>query len=126
MVISLFWLGWTSWISVSPAAPALGGLFFGVGFQLVFMSMLNYITDVFREMSASAHAGASCLRSIGAITVPLAACPMYVRLGVHWAPSLLGFLSLIMGIIPFLFIRYGELLARKSKFAHTLYSSPSP
>ncbi|EHA26133.1 hypothetical protein ASPNIDRAFT_140511, partial [Aspergillus niger ATCC 1015] len=114
MIVSLFWLGWASWKSISPLLPAFGGIFFGVGFQLVFMSMLNYITDVFRQMSASAHAGASCLRSIGAILVPLAAGPMYDTLGVHWAPSLLGFLVLIMGIIPFLFIRYGELLAKKS------------
>ncbi|KAH7153601.1 major facilitator superfamily domain-containing protein [Dactylonectria macrodidyma] len=121
MVISLFWLGWTSQNSISPAVPASGGLFFGVGFGLLFMSMLNYITDIFRQSSASAHAAASFTRSIGAVVVPLAAGPMYARLGIHWAPSVLGFIALAMGIIPFVFIFYGETLARKSKIARDLY-----
>ncbi|KAF7554147.1 hypothetical protein G7Z17_g3125 [Cylindrodendrum hubeiense] len=118
LVISLFWLGWTVWDSVSPVVPAFGGLFFGIGFQLLFISMLNFITDVFRQHSASAHAGASCLRSIGAILVPLAADSMYRDLGIHWAPSVLGFISLAMGVIPFVFIRYGETLTRRSQYAH--------
>ncbi|KAG6358674.1 hypothetical protein INS49_012192 [Diaporthe citri] len=73
MVISLFWLGWTVWPSVSPIVPMLSGIFFGCGFQLLFMGMINYLTDVFRQYSASAHAAASMTRSIGAITLPLAA-----------------------------------------------------
>ncbi|KAM5347498.1 hypothetical protein ACJ41O_010503 [Fusarium nematophilum] len=95
MVISLMWLGWTSWESVSPAVPACGGMFFGLGFGLLFMSMLNYITDIFR--------------------------PMYARLGIHWAPSVLGFIALAMGVIPFVFMFYGEDLARRSKFARNVY-----
>jgi hypothetical protein len=48
--------------------------------------------------------------------VPLAATPMYTRLGVAWASSLLGFLSLVMCIIPFIFFKYGEVIRSKSKF----------
>lgn len=121
MVISLFWLGWTSWDSVSPEVPALGGFFFTLGFQLVFMGMSNYITDVFRQYSASAQAAASMTRSLGAVLLPLAAGPMYIQLGIHWAPSLLGFVALVMGVIPFVFIRFGESLARKSKYARDVY-----
>lgn len=121
MVISLFWLGWTVWDNVSPVLPAFGGFFFGIGFQLLFMGMSNYITDVFRDLSASAQAAASATRSIAAILLPLAAGSMYSELGIHWAPSLLGFVALAMGVIPFVFIRYGETLARKSKSARAVY-----
>lgn len=114
MTVSLFWLGWSSWESASPAIPAFAGVFFGIGFQILFMAMLNYITDFFLQFAASAHAGASCLRSIFAVLVPLAAGPMYDRLGFHWAPSLLGFLTLLLGLIPFFFIRYNDLLSRKT------------
>ncbi|WAO91117.1 MFS domain-containing protein [Fusarium falciforme] len=117
LVIALFCFGWTSKPSISPYVPAIGGFFSGAGFLLIFMSILNYITDVFREASASAHAGAGCMRSLGAIVIPLAAGPMYDRLGVHWAQSLLGFLSLVMGAIPFFFMKYGERLMQKSKAA---------
>ncbi|CAM1505626.1 Fc.00g112630.m01.CDS01 [Cosmosporella sp. VM-42] len=122
MVISLFWLGWTSYASISPIVPMLGGIFFGLGFQLLFMGMINYLTDVFRQNSASAHAAASTTRSIGAICLPLAADAMYGRLGIHWAPSLLGFLALVMGVIPFVFIKYGDRLARNSKAAREAFA----
>ena len=41
---------------------------------------------------------------------------MYGTLGIHWACSLLGFLSLGMAIIPFAFIKYGDRLKAGSKF----------
>lgn len=112
MVISLFWLGWTPNHKITPVLPALHGIFFGCGFQLLFMGMINYLTDVFRDQSASASGAAACTRSIGAIVVPLAASPMYTKLGIHWAPSVLGFIALAMGGIPFLFIRFGHKLVR--------------
>lgn len=121
MVISLFWLGWTVWPTISPIIPMLGGVFFPVGMQLLFMGMINYLTDVFRQSSASAHAAASWTRSTGAILLPLVAQPMYRHLGVHWAPSVLGFLALAMGVIPFVFLRYGERLARSSRAAREAY-----
>lgn len=122
MVISLFWLGWTVWPSTSPIVPMLSGIFFGCGFQLLFMGMINYLTDVFRQHCASAHAAASMTRSIGAITLPLAANSMYTNLGVHWAPSVLGFIALVMGVIPFVFIRYGDRLARSSRTAREAFA----
>ncbi|KAK7425352.1 hypothetical protein QQZ08_008138 [Neonectria magnoliae] len=122
MVIALFWLGWTVWESVPPVVPMLGaGFFFCLGLQLLFMGMINYLTDIFRQSSASAHAAASWTRSTGAILLPLAAEPMYRNLGLHWAPSVLGFLALAMGVIPFVFIRYGDRLARSSKTARAAY-----
>lgn len=84
------------------------------------MSIINYLTDVYREASASAHAGAGCMRSLGAIVIPLAAGPMYDRLGVHWGQSLLGFISLVMGAIPFFFLKYGDRLTQKSKAARAM------
>lgn len=123
MVVSLFWLGWTPWEFVSPVLPSISGFFFGLGFQLLFMGMGNYLTDVFRQYSASAHAAASMTRSIGAILLPLAADPMYRQLGIHWAPSLLAFVALAMGVIPFVFLRYGEALAQRSKIAREVYGT---
>lgn len=118
MVIALFWLGWTVSHRISPIVPAMSGFLFYLGFQLVFMGMGNYLTDVFRQHSASANAAAGMTRSIGAVLLPLAAGPMYGSLGIHWAPSLLGFLALLMGLIPFVFIKYGDVLQRKSRAAN--------
>lgn len=122
MVISLFWLGWTCFESIPAAVPMASGFLFTLGFQLLFMGMVNYLTDVFRQNSASAHAAAGTTRSIGAICLPLAADAMYGRLGIHWAPSVLGFLAMAMGVIPFIFIKYGDRLARNSKAAREAFA----
>ena len=119
-VISLFWLGWTSSSHIHWAVPMLAGLPFGIGFMLIFMALLNYITDAYEIFAASAMAATSCCRSVFGALLPLAATPMYDKLGVAWASTLLGFLSLAMSIIPFAFIRYGDRIRANSKFCQEL------
>jgi len=45
---------------------------------------------------------------------------MFDRLGVPWACSLLGFVSLVLGLVPFAFIRFGEQIRANSKFCQQL------
>ncbi|KAI8654744.1 MFS domain-containing protein [Fusarium keratoplasticum] len=125
IVISLFWLGWTAYPSIHPAVPAVSGLFFGAGYLIIFIALLNYITDAYRQFSASAQASASTLRSITAVCLPLAAPQMYHKLGVQWACSLLAFVTLGLALIPFVFIRYGEALRKRSPFCQKLAQAPS-
>ncbi|KAI1372252.1 major facilitator superfamily transporter [Hypoxylon crocopeplum] len=119
-VISLFWLGWTAQPGVSFVAPMLAGIPFGAGFMLIFMALLNYITDAYEIFAASANAAASSCRSIFAVVLPLATTPMFARLGISGACSLLGGLSLLMCVIPFIFIWKGEEIRARSKFCIAL------
>ena len=98
----------------------LAGIPFGIGFMLIFMAFLNYLTDAYEIFAASAMAAASTCRSLFGALLPLAATPMYDKLGVAWASSLLGFLSLGMAIIPFAFIKYGNKIRANSKFCQQL------
>ena len=84
------------------------------------MAMINYLTDAYGTYSASAQGIASTTRSIFGALLPLGAEPMYRNLGVHWASSLLAFLSLAMAIIPFAFIKYGERIRANSLFCQYL------
>lgn len=120
MVISLFWLGWTSRASVHWIVPMLSGVLFGMGFLLIFMAMLNYLTDAYETFAASAQGIASTARSIFGALLPLAAKRMYTVLGIAWASSLLAFVSLGMAGIPFVFIVYGERIREGSKFCTEL------
>ena len=43
-------------------------------------------------------------------------CIVYDRLGIAWATSLLGFLSLAMLPIPWILFKYGSQIRKKSKF----------
>lgn len=119
-VISLFWLGWSASPHVHWIVPMLAGVPFGMGFVLIFMALLNYVTDAYEVYAASGMAATSCCRSVFGAVLPLAAAPMYKSLGVSWASSLLGFLSLAMSIIPFAFIKYGNRIRENSKFCQEL------
>ena len=112
MTIALFWLAWTVYPSTSPFLPMAGGFFFGLGFQLLVMAMLNLVTDLYKEYSASAHAASGTMRSFGAAFLPLSTQPMYTNLGRHWPLSILGFFALAMGAIPFIFIYYWPKLTK--------------
>lgn len=115
-VISLFWLGWTSRPDIPFVVPMLAGIPFGMGFVLIFMALLNYLTDAYEIFAASAMAAASCSRSIAAAVLPFATTPMYQKLGVPWATSLLAFFSLFMCVVPFGFLWKGDKLREGSKF----------
>ncbi|KAL8841268.1 MAG: hypothetical protein Q9176_003361 [Flavoplaca citrina] len=119
-VISLFWLGWTANSNIHWIVPILSGIPFGIGFMLIFMALLNYVTDAYEIFAASAMAATSACRSIFGAILPIAARPMYQDLGIPWASSLLGFLSLAMCIIPFAFIKYGDRIRANSKFCQEL------
>lgn len=122
--ISIFWLAWTARPSIHWMAPVMAGLPFGVGFLLIFMALLNYLADAYTTFAASALGAASFSRSILGALLPLAADAMYAKLGIAWATSLLGFLSLPMLAIPFAFIRYGDQLRERSKFSQSLRKTP--
>lgn len=100
--------------------PILAGIPFGIGFMLIFIALLNYIADAYLIFAASAMAATSACRSIFGAVLPLAARPMYRELGIAWASSLLGFLSLGMCIVPFTFIKYGDRIRANSKFCNEL------
>lgn len=115
-VLALFWLGWSSSADIHWIVPMLAGIPFGMGFFLIFVALINYLVDAYHEYAASAMAAASCCRSIFGAVLPLAAAPMFKKLGIAWGCSLLGFLSILMTLIPFVFIRYGNLIRSRSKF----------
>ncbi|KAM7204780.1 Major facilitator superfamily domain containing protein [Rhypophila sp. PSN 637] len=119
-VISLFWLGWTSREDVHMFIPLLAGIPFGLGFMCVFQALLNYLTDAYEIFAASAHAASSTTRSLLATVLPLAAGPMFGRLGISGACSVLGGASLIMCVVPFFFLWQGDRIRANSGFCIAL------
>ena len=112
---------WTARPNIHWIVPALSGIFLGMGIDLSFMALTNYLTDAYGIYSASALASSVLSRNVAtALLLPLAAYPMYTHLGTNWACSLLGFLCLILTPIPFVFIKYGPILRAKSPFCQRL------
>lgn len=120
MAAALFWLAWTAKPDIHWAVPALSGFLFGFGYQLIFISLLTYVTDAYNIYSASALAASVILRSICGAVFPLAADPLYSSLGVPWATSVVGFVSLACIPIPFILLYAGPWIRERSPFCQQL------
>ena len=114
--ISLFWFAWTSYESISPWSAIVSTAFFGLGFIQVFITAYAYVIDSYGSNSASALATLTLVRYNVSAGIVHVADPMYHNLGVHWALSLLAFISLIICVMPFIFYKFGPFIRSKSKF----------
>jgi hypothetical protein len=81
---------------------------------------LNYLIDAYEIFAASSMAAASFTRSGFGAVLPFAAKPMYRSLGVPWACSLLGFFSVAVCAVPFVFLKFGPAMRRRSSFCQYL------
>lgn len=101
-----------SWI-----VPIIGSSFFSIGAFLLFNSVLNYLGDAYPTYAASVYAGNDFFRSSFGAGFPLFAAAMYNNLGVPWASSTLGFLSIAFIPIPFVLYFFGKRIRLASKKA---------
>ncbi|KAJ5799425.1 uncharacterized protein N7518_001493 [Penicillium psychrosexuale] len=104
----MFVFGWTSAKHFHWICPNIGAVMMGFGFFTIFQAALNYLIDTFQKYSASAIAANTFLRSMFAGCFPLFTRAMFHNLGVPWAASVLGFISVALIPIPYLFYRYGK------------------
>ncbi|RDW88261.1 putative MFS multidrug transporter-2 [Coleophoma cylindrospora] len=112
----LFIFGWTSAKDIFWLAPIIGCVAIGIGFFTIFQAGLNYLIDTFQKYAASAVAANTFLRSVLAAGFPLFAAPMFHNLGIPWASSVLGFISVAMLPIPYLFYIYGPSIRKRGRF----------
>jgi DHA1 family multidrug resistance protein-like MFS transporter len=110
--VCLFWFGWSSRASIHWIMPIIGSSFFSFGTFLLFNSVLNYLPDAYPEYAASVLAGNDLMRSNFGAGFPLFANAMYKNLGVGWASSTLGFLSIVFIPIPFLLYKVSIIFPR--------------
>lgn len=80
------------------------------------MASSTYLIDAYTIYAASVIAAGTVLRSLLGALLPLAGPPMYSTLGVGWGTSILGFISVAMMPVPFIFIRYGERIRQTRLF----------
>ncbi|KAL7943388.1 major facilitator superfamily domain-containing protein [Trichoderma barbatum] len=113
--IGLFIFGWTSAPNIPLVGMIIASLFVGAGLLCVFVTAMTYILDVYAHVANSALGANTIVRSLFAAGFPLFASYMYKRLGVAWASSVLGFVSIAMIPIPIVFYKYGPRIRALSK-----------
>ncbi|KAJ5620563.1 MFS multidrug transporter [Penicillium lagena] len=113
----MFVFGWTSPKHIHWIAPIIGAVMMGFGFFTIFQAALNYLIDTFQAVSASAIAANTFLRSLFAGCFPLFTNAMFHNLGVPWAASILGFVSIALIPIPYLFYIFGRRIRARGKWS---------
>jgi hypothetical protein len=116
--ISLFWFAWTARPSIHWICPVIASIPFATGNLLVFYSAMLYMIDTYGPLGgASAAAANGLLRYATGAGFPLFMQQMYSRLGVGWATSLFGFISILLLPIPWMLMRWGPELRKRSSYA---------
>lgn len=110
----LFMYGWstlgTHWI-----VPSIGLALIGFGIMTIVIAASVYVTDSYSGYAASAIAAVAFGENTFAAFLPLAAKPMYIRLGLQWASSLLAFIALALALAPTVLLWKGRFIRGKSK-----------
>jgi hypothetical protein len=116
--ISLFWFAWTARPSIHWICPVIASVPFAIGNLLVFYSAMLYSIDTYGPLGgASAAAANGLLRYATGAGFPLFMQQMYGKLGTGWATSLFGFVTLLLMPIPWMLMKWGPELRRKSSYA---------
>lgn len=112
----LFWYGWTTHYKTHWILPELGTVLLGAGINTLMMCIATYFIDAHPRFEASANAAATAVRSLIGALVPLFGRSMYETMGLGWGNSLLGFLTLAMAPLPWIFFTYGERMRTNPRF----------
>ena len=114
ITIGFFWYGWAAQERVHWIVPIIGTALIGLGALFIIMPAQLYLVDTFGAQAAASALAANliCRCLLGAF-FPMAAPPMYDKLGFGWGNSVLGFICLAFVPVPLLFYRYGGWLREK-------------
>ena len=84
---------------------------------MVFCSVVLYLIDTYGPMGgASAAAANGILRYVAGAVFPLFTVQMYRAMGVQWGTSLLGFVTVALCVLPFVFWKFGEGIRSRSAY----------
>ncbi|KAJ5319808.1 hypothetical protein N7508_000091 [Penicillium antarcticum] len=115
--VSLFWMGWTCYPSVSIWSPLVASALFGYGIMAIFIVAYMYIIDTYDVYSASALGFLVFTRYVVAGGMTIAGGPIYEAIGPHYTLTILGAISAAMAPIPYLLYIYGPRIRKFSQHA---------
>jgi MFS family permease len=117
--LGLFWFAFTSDGSVNYWSPIMAGFVLAVADPLLWLAMLSYIIDSYSAAGLSNSAiAAFCIPSFAiAACLAHAGVAMFENMSTKWAMATLGFISLGIVALVYIFFFFGERLRRASKLA---------
>ncbi|KZZ99014.1 Major facilitator superfamily domain, general substrate transporter [Moelleriella libera RCEF 2490] len=114
---SLFIAGWTAQNRTHWVVPAIFQGCVMLSSLLIYASATMFMLDAYGPLYAASASGAMMLsRYLLSAAFPMFALQMYKALGVGWATSVLGFVTVAMAPIPWCFWAFGEKIRRRSRY----------
>lgn len=117
--LGLFWFGFTSDGSVNYWSPIMAGFVLAVADPLLWLAMLSYIIDSYSAAGLSNSAiAAFCIPSFAiAACLAHAGVAMFNNMSTTWAMATLGFISIGIVALVYIFFFFGVKLRSASKLA---------
>ncbi|KAI1339868.1 major facilitator superfamily transporter [Xylariaceae sp. FL0016] len=115
--ISLFWLGWTDFSTISIWSPICAVALFGYGVMGIFLCAYMYIIDAYEMYSASALTFVALVRYVAAGGMTVVGIPWYESTGTHYTLTVLACISCPLAVIPYVLYRWGHKIRKRSKYA---------
>ncbi|PSN74708.1 MFS general substrate transporter [Corynespora cassiicola Philippines] len=113
----IFMFAWTARPDILWIVPIIAQGITMLGSILAYVGANMYMVDTYGPLYGASAAGANSLaRYILTAAFPLFALQMYRALGTNWATSLLGFCTIAMAPIPWVFWKWGPKLRGRSKY----------
>ena len=110
------WYGWPIEYHVHWLTSIFGSGLIAVGAMYSYMPVQMYLVDVFTIYAASAVGAVTIFRSALTTVIPLAANPLYDRLGYGWGNTLLAFIAFMFVPFAILLFRYEERIRTNPRF----------
>jgi MFS family permease len=124
--IGLFWFGWTTDAEISWVSPVLALACAQMGIFSIYLAVFNYLADVYHRYASSALAAQSFLRNVLAAIFPLCTDQLFRNLGYPPAASLLGGISAVLTLVPWVLVFNGERIRARSKIARQIMAHHQP
>jgi hypothetical protein len=115
----MFVYAWTSYSHIPWIAPAISLAMVGAGSVLVVTGVSDYVVDAYSTYASSAIGAVATGENLFSALLPLATMSMYHTLGLNWASTLLGFISLVLAFLPTLMFVWGREVRARSTFMQT-------
>jgi len=115
--ISLFWFAFTDDGNYSYWSPVVAGGLLGFSDPLLWLSMLNYITDSYPNVAGSAIAAFLIPSFVIAAALAHLGLLLFANLNATWAMAVIAFISLTLVALVYVLYFFGAKIRARSKLA---------
>ncbi|KAF8423299.1 major facilitator superfamily domain-containing protein [Tirmania nivea] len=115
--IGLFWWAWSAQEQIHWFLPILSGVILGFSGLSIILGLTLYIQEIYPgDTFTSVFSATTAMQWLLGAIFPLFTIPMYEKLTVGWAGSVMAFISLVFVPLPWILWKWGRDLRAATRF----------